>query len=214
MAGVGSASTRLIVLRGDSGSGKTTTAAALRPLLGPKTAVIHQDYFRRELLAGGEKKSRSADAAALIDAAARQSLDLGYDVILDGIFNLRDYAGRLEQLWRDHLGVTRIYQFDVGYEETIRRHESRELRHDFTAEQMREWFDGWQPLTFVDEGRIGPGESLAHVTTRIIADIRAAVRRASTDRADAPHGLDGLGGPPGTKEIAHPEGPDTASAPS
>ncbi|MFJ2551641.1 AAA family ATPase [Microbacterium sp. NPDC087591] len=187
MAAIGSASTRLIILRGDSGSGKTTTAAALRPLLRPKTAVIHQDYFRRELLAGGEKESRSADAAALVDAAARQSLDLGYDVILDGVFNLRDYASRLEQLWRDHRGVTRIYQFDVGYEETVRRHEGRELRHAFTAEQMREWFDGWQPLTFVDEGRIGPDESLADVTRRIIADVGLAALETREDSADAPH---------------------------
>lgn len=171
MAAIGSASTRLIVLRGDSGSGKTTTAAALRPLLGRKTAVIHQDYFRRELLAGGEKEARSADAAVLVDATARQSLDLGYDVILDGIFNLRDYAARLEQLWRDHRGVTRIYQFDVGFDETVRRHETRELRHTFTAERMREWYDGWQPLQFVEEGRIGPDETLAQITERIVTDI-------------------------------------------
>lgn len=174
VASIGSASTRLIVLRGDSGSGKTTTAAALRPLLGPQTAVIHQDYFRRDLLAGGEKTTRSEDAAILIEAVVRQSLDLGYDVILDGILNLRDYAERLEQLWRDHRGVTRIYQFDVGFDETVRRHETRELRHAFTAEKMREWHDGWQPLEFVEEGRIGPDETLAQITTRIIAEISAA----------------------------------------
>lgn len=173
MAAVGTASTRLVVLRGDSGSGKTTTAAALRPLLGQKTAVIHQDYFRRELLMGGEKESRSADAAVLVDAAARQSLDLGYDVILDGIFNLRDYAQRLEQLWKEHRGLTRIYQFDVGFEETVRRHETRPLRHVFTAEKMRGWYDGWQPLHFVEEGRIGPDEALDQVVARIIADVRA-----------------------------------------
>lgn len=171
MAAVGSASTLLIVLRGDSGSGKTTAAAALRPLLDQKTAVIHQDYFRRELLAGGDKESRSADAAALIDAAARQSLDLGYDVILDGILNLRDYADRLEQLWRDHRGITRIYQFDVGFEETVRRHEMRELRNAFSAEKMREWYDGWQPLEFVEEGRIGADETLDQITERIITDV-------------------------------------------
>ena len=180
MAGIGSASTRLIVLRGDSGSGKTTTAAALRPFLGHKTAVIHQDYFRRELLAGGERESRSADAAVLLDAAARQSLDLGYDVILDGVFNLRDYARRLEQLWRDHRGVTRIYQFDVGFEETVRRHAVRDLRHAFTAEKMREWYDGWQPLEFVQEGRIGPHETLAQITERIVADISAGRPKAQS----------------------------------
>ncbi|KAA0960712.1 kinase [Microbacterium sp. ANT_H45B] len=178
MAAIGSASTRLIVLRGDSGSGKTTTAAALRPHLGHKTAVIHQDYFRRELLASGEKKARSADAAVLVDAAARQSLDLGYDVILDGIFNLRDYADRLERLWRDHRGVTRIYQFDVGFDETVRRHAARELRHTFTADKMREWYDGWQPLEFVEEGRIGPDETLAQITERIVTDISAGQPKA------------------------------------
>lgn len=172
MVAIGSASTRLIVLRGDSGSGKTTTVEALRPLLGPRTAVVHQDYFRRELLAGGE--SRSADAAILIDNAVRQSLDLGYDVIMDGIFNLRDYADRLEQLWRDHLGSTRIYQFDVGFEETVRRHETRELRHDFAADRMRDWYDGWQPLEFVQEGRIGPQETLAQIIARIVADLGQA----------------------------------------
>ena len=172
MTAVGSVDTRLVVLRGDSGSGKTTTATALRPLLRGKTAVIHQDHFRRTLLAGGEKASRSADAAALIDTVARQSLDLGYDVILDGILNLRDYAGRLEQLWRDHRGVTRIYQFDVGFDETVRRHETRELRDAFSPEQMRAWHDGWQPLEFVEEGRIGPAETLPEILARIVADLR------------------------------------------
>lgn len=177
MADVGTSSTRLVVLRGDSGSGKTTTAAALRPRLGPKTAVIHQDYFRRELLAGGDKVTRAADAAVLIEAAARQSLDLGYDVILDGIFNLRDYATRLKRLWRDHRGVTRIYQFDIGFEETVRRHETRQLRHAFTAERMRSWYDGWQPLDFVEEGRIGADESLPQIVARIVADLGPATPR-------------------------------------
>ncbi|MEV8250895.1 AAA family ATPase [Microbacterium sp. NPDC076768] len=171
-AAVGSADTRLVVLRGDSGSGKTTTAKALRPLLGTKTAVIHQDYFRRELLAGAEKASRSADAAVLIEATARRSLDLGYDVILDGVFNLRDYRELLEQLWHDHVGATRIYQFDVGFDETVRRHRMRSLRHAFSADQMREWYDGWQPLEFVEEGRVGPEESLDHLVARIVADLK------------------------------------------
>lgn len=77
---VGSASTRLVILRGDAASGKTTTALALRPALGPRTALIHQDQFRRELLENPDRMQRAKDASVLIITAARQALDLGYDV--------------------------------------------------------------------------------------------------------------------------------------
>lgn len=50
MARIGSELTRLIILRGDAASGKTTTAAALRSELGDRVALISQDYVRREML--------------------------------------------------------------------------------------------------------------------------------------------------------------------
>ncbi|MDR2997988.1 MAG: hypothetical protein LBU78_07705, partial [Microbacterium sp.] len=66
MTPVGSASTRLVILRGDSASGKTTTALALRERLGLKVALIHQDQFRRELLRNEDRAQRSRDAGILI----------------------------------------------------------------------------------------------------------------------------------------------------
>lgn len=114
MVSVGNESTRLIILRGDLASGKTTTALELRTRLGTGVAVLHQDYFRREVLSHNDRLRRAQDASTLILSTARQALDLGYDVILDGIFSLRDYATPLEVLTHDHLGTTRIYQFDVG----------------------------------------------------------------------------------------------------
>lgn len=168
MTSVGSGSTRLVVLRGDSGSGKTTTALALRPGLGERTALIHQDVIRRELLSG-PKRERARDAAVLIDGLARQSLDLGYDVILDGIFNLRDYAGLFERLHRDHRGRSVWFQWDVGFDETVRRHDSRPLREAFGVESLREWHDGWQPLPFVDEHRVTADDSVDDVVERILS---------------------------------------------
>jgi hypothetical protein len=44
---------------------------------------------------------------------------------LDGIFNLRDYSALFERLFHHHRGRTRIYQFDVGLEEMVRRHAAR-----------------------------------------------------------------------------------------
>lgn len=168
---VGTASTRLVVLRGDSASGKTTTALALRPLLGPRTALIHQDHFRRELLENPDRLQRASDASVLIIGAARQALDLGYDVILDGILNLRDYAGPLDALARDHRGRTRVYQFDVGLDETIRRHEQRPLRRRFGPEKLHEWYDGWQPLPETPETRVTADVTTEDLVSRILRDL-------------------------------------------
>ena len=66
MTAVGNESTRLVILRGDSASGKTTAALALREKLGPKVALIHQDYFRREILSNDDRTQRSRDASILI----------------------------------------------------------------------------------------------------------------------------------------------------
>ena len=41
---------KLIVLRGNSGSGKTTTAKELQKRLGQNTMLISQDVIRREML--------------------------------------------------------------------------------------------------------------------------------------------------------------------
>jgi predicted kinase len=51
--GIGSGQTRLIVLRGNSGSGKSAVAKALRRSYGRGVAWVSQDLIRRTIL--GEK---------------------------------------------------------------------------------------------------------------------------------------------------------------
>lgn len=80
MATTGSANSRLIVLRGNSGSGKSAVAQALRGSLNEETAWIEQDYFRRIVL--GEKERPGAANTELLDIAARFCLDRGFTVIL------------------------------------------------------------------------------------------------------------------------------------
>lgn len=60
-----------------------------------------------------------------------------YDIILDGIFNLRDHAALFERLHDDHCGQTRIYQFDTGLDATIRRHAGRPLSKEFGEDNPR-----------------------------------------------------------------------------
>lgn len=168
---VGNETTRLVILRGDSASGKTTTALALREELGPEVALIHQDYFRREILSNDDRPQRSRDASVLIIGAARDALNLGYDVILDGVFNLRDYSAPLKCLHDDHRGQTRIYQFDIGLDETIRRHAGRPLSKEFSEDKIRDWYDGWQPLPWHDETRVGSDVSTEGLVASILNDL-------------------------------------------
>ncbi|WP_040162753.1 AAA family ATPase [Microbacterium gorillae] len=171
MACVGTESTRLVIIRGASASGKTTTALALRERLGSRVALLHQDHVRREVLRNDDRRERHEHASVLLVGAARQALDLGYDVILDGIFNLRDYSAAFERLQRDHRGFTRIYQFDLSLDETIRRHAGRPLSREFGPDKLRDWYDGWQPLPWHEETRVGSAVTTDELVTTILRDI-------------------------------------------
>lgn len=161
-----------MIIRGDAASGKTTASVELRARLGGQVALIHQDHVRRQMLHNVDRRQRSHDAGVVIVAMARQALDLGYDVILDGIFNLRDYAESFERLHDDHRGITRIYQFDVGLDETLKRHAARPLGSVISDEKMREWYDGWQPLPWYQEHRVGPDVTTDELVSTILRDLR------------------------------------------
>lgn len=83
MATTGSAGTRLVILRGNSGSGKSSTARELRARLGRGVAWVEQDYLRRTVLR--EKDAPGGANIGLIDQTVRYALDCGYDVVLEGI---------------------------------------------------------------------------------------------------------------------------------
>jgi predicted kinase len=76
---VGSAETRLVILRGNSASGKSTIAKLLRERLGRGVAWVEQDYLRRTVLR--EHDRPGLPNIGLIDMVARYALDAGYHVI-------------------------------------------------------------------------------------------------------------------------------------
>jgi predicted kinase len=165
---VGSDRTRLIVLRGNSGSGKTTVAAALREAYGRGVAWVSQDLIRRIILK--EKDKPGGLNIGLIDQVARYSLDHGYHVVLDGIFYADRYETMLAGLARDHLGASRFYYFDVSIEETLRRHASRPQAAEFGADDMRDWYRPRDLLAGIRERIILETSSLQETTALILAE--------------------------------------------
>jgi predicted kinase len=162
---VGSDQTRLIVLRGNSGAGKSTVARALREAYGRGVAWVSQDLIRRIILK--EKDRPGAANIGLIDQVARYSLDHGYHVVLDGIFYADRFEPMLAALNRDHLGVSRFYYLDVSIDETLRRHATRPQAAEFGPDDMREW-DRAGDLLSVTQERVIPETSTPQETISLI----------------------------------------------
>jgi len=130
--------TRLIVLRGNSGSGKSAVAAAIRARYGRGIALVGQDNLRRVVLR--EKDLPGGANIGLIDVVARYALDAGFHVIIEGILYADRYAAMLDRLRGDHRGMSTFYYLDVPFEETLRRHAARPQASDFGPAEMAAWY--------------------------------------------------------------------------
>ncbi len=164
----GSSGSRLIVIRGNSGSGKSAVAAAIRASRPDGTvAVVGQDVIRRSILGTHDDARRVA--VGLVDLTARYALAYGFDVIVEGILNAKWYGDVLQRLASDHLGVTRSYVYDLTFEETLRRH-STKAAAGFGEPEMRQWWNGFQPIDTMHEQTIAEHETLDDTLRRILED--------------------------------------------
>ncbi|WP_068056247.1 GNAT family N-acetyltransferase [Nocardia xishanensis] len=163
---------RLVVIRGSSGSGKTTVARALqRRFDRGRCVVISQDVVRRELLR--ESDVPGGFNIELIGEITSLCLARGLVVVLEGIFSTRRYGDMLDRL-TSNAAVSRFYAFDLSFEETLRRHATRPQSSSFGRDEMRDWYSGWDPLHFVDEVRLDATQGSADIAEMIVADVAAS----------------------------------------
>ncbi|MEV7021526.1 AAA family ATPase [Kitasatospora sp. NPDC093558] len=171
----GSAETRLVVVRGNSASGKSSVAAGIRERFGRGLAVVAQDNLRRVVL---RERDRPGGAnIGLIDMVARYALDAGYHVVIEGILYADRYSEMLTRLVDDHLGVTRCYYLDVPIDETLLRHASkadREFLAAVTEQEVRGWYREHDVLPGGIETVIGSDSTLHDTVDRIMRDTALA----------------------------------------
>ena len=141
--------TSLIILRGNSGCGKTSTARLLQRQLGYGTMLVSQDMVRREILR--VKDSESNPAIQLIYDLCMYGNNVGYTVILEGILSSKKYGAMLRRLLNDFQGEKLIYYFDISFEETVRRHATKSNAHEFGESEMRQWWKEKDYLDFENE---------------------------------------------------------------
>ena len=139
----------LIILRGNSGCGKTSTACLLQRRLGYGTMLVSQDVVRREILR--VKDSKNNPAIQLIYDLCMYGNKVGYTVILEGILSNKKYGAMLHRLLNDFQGDKLVYYFDVSFEETMRRHATKSNAHEFGELEMRRWWKEKDYLDFENE---------------------------------------------------------------
>ena len=177
MAATGSADTRLILLRGNSASGKSSLARSIRTARPRGIAILGQDQLRREILHTHERPGNPT--VGYIDLSARYALDHGLHVIVEGILYAHIYGDMLGRLLADHCGLSRCYRYQLTFEETARRHASKPQAAEYGPSEMREWWQEFDPLPGVTEKIIGPDESLEAATARVLADCGWVAERYS-----------------------------------
>jgi GNAT superfamily N-acetyltransferase len=172
---------RLIVLRGNSGAGKTSVALGLRRAYGRGVAWVSQDMIRRTILRDFDHPG--ARNIGLIDHVVRYSLASGYHVVLDGIMDARRYEPMLAGLRRDHVGPSFFYYLDVSLAETLRRYDTRIQRTEFSAADMERWYRPRDLLATIPERVIPENSALAETVETILADsllLTTVILRAET----------------------------------
>ncbi len=162
---------KLIMIRGNSGSGKSSAAKALQHRLGRNTLMIPQDVVRREMLWAHDGNNTAAIPLLI------SLLEYGYAnseiTIMEGILNSEWYKPLFQQAVRI-FQVQNIYAYyyDLTFAETLKRHETKSNRFDFGETQMRRWWNEKDYIGFIKEKTITEELTLDETVELILSDVQ------------------------------------------
>ena len=162
---------RLIVIRGNSASGKSAVAAAIRERhVRRDLSIVSQDLLRRVVLR--ERDVPGGANIALIDMTARYAVSSGFHVIVEGILRADHYGDMLTKLISDHAGQAHAYYLHVPFDESLRRHLTKPQASEYGEAEMRAWYRGFDLLPGGIEQVIAAKSTLEQTVTQIMTDTR------------------------------------------
>ncbi len=157
---------KLVIIRGNSGSGKTTLAKALQHKLGHNIMVISQDVIRREILR--VKDGEDTKALPLLSELLVYGKNNCEVVILEGILYSKWYMPLFKlakNLFKNNIWA---YYYNLTFEETLNRHNTKNNKNDFGKEDMEKWWHEKDYIKIIPEETISEDISLTDAIEIII----------------------------------------------
>jgi Predicted kinase len=161
---------KIIILRGNSGSGKTTVGKAIQEKVGQGTMLISQDVIRREILYVKDRPGNKA--VDLLETMVKFAYDNCELAILEGILNVDKYQKLFDTVISLYGENIFAYYFDLPFEETLERHKLKPQAAEYGEEEMRKWWQEKDYIPNIREENLVKEMSEAEILALIYEDIR------------------------------------------
>ncbi len=156
--------TKLIILRGPCGAGKSSVTKCLVEQSRHKTAVIDQDQYRSMFKPYGDSDDPRIE---MILDNTFTALKRGYNVIMEGGFRMGVYQEMFDEIFAKHPDENYMFYLDVSFEETLRRHATRPKANEYGRAEMQKWYTPWRKSPYPFEQTI-PEKYTLEETIKII----------------------------------------------
>lgn len=158
---------KIVIIRGNSGSGKTTVAKELCLQLGKDSMLLSQDVIRREIL----QTDDGADSIAieLLSKLVLFGKEHSNIIVLEGILNSSWYKSLFDTI-QNNFSKIYSYYYDLSFEETVKRFQTKN-NVDFTEWDMKRWWNEKDILGFSNEKMITKEMSVEDTVKMILGDI-------------------------------------------
>ena len=157
---------KLILLRGNSGSGKTTVAKILQEKFGSNTMLISHDMVRMQILHVWSKEGIEKSQPLMIELLkyGKRHSEI---TIMEGVLPSKEYAPLFEAAVEEYGNNIYSYYWDIPFEETLIRHSTKPNCNDFGEEDMRRWWKEKDYINIISERIITKDESLVDTVDMI-----------------------------------------------
>ncbi|MDE6591606.1 MAG: zeta toxin family protein [Oscillospiraceae bacterium] len=157
---------KLIIIRGNSGSGKTSAAKKLQEKFGRNTMRISHDMIRMEML-----WAKDDEALPLMTALLRYGRENSEVTVLEGILDSKRFRPLFETALSLYGENIFAYYYDLPFEETLLRHRTKPNKSDFGEEDMRRWWNEKDFIGIIPEKIFTEEISLSDAVETIFEDI-------------------------------------------